>query len=220
VSDALQQAGVGAAISGITAYSDMTVIGEAFTVRLCEPGQSERPFNAYLDEVPPEAVIVVDFGGRHGISVFGGLMAAEALRRGASGAVVNGDVRDAAEAREIGFGLFALGLTPRSGRLDARLRSTNEPLEWEGVRVEPGDTIVADEDGVVVVPARHAAEVLERAALIEATDADLRTQIATGVPLAVALAKLGRDPELSDVLGGSPNVTGGQAASTRGRATR
>jgi regulator of RNase E activity RraA len=192
VSDALQQLGVGGVISGITAFSDLVVVGKAFTVRLCGPQGSGRPFNDYLEELSEDSVVVVDNGGRRGISVFGGLMAAEALRRGARGAIVNGDVRDVAEARELGFALFALGATPRSGRADARLAATNVPLDWAGVRIEPGDTVVADEDGVVVVPARHAADALGRAAAIEAADTVTLQQVASGVPLTAAQAGVAR----------------------------
>lgn len=187
--DALQDAGI---LSGITAFSELVVVGHAFTVRLCGPEDSERPFNDYLDELPEDSVVVVDNGGRRGISVFGGLMAAEALRRGARGAIVNGDVRDVGEARELGFGLFALGATPRSGRADARLEATNVPLDWDGVRIEPGDTVVADEDGVVVVPAQHAAEALGRAAAIQAADVATLQQVLSGVPLAAAQAGAAR----------------------------
>ncbi len=191
VADALQGADGGGVVSGISAYSDLVIVGKALTVRLCGPEESDRPFNDYLDELFDGSVVVVDNRGRRGISVFGGLMAAEALRRGARGAVVNGDIRDVAEARELGFALFALGATPRSGRVNARLEATNEPVDWGGTRIEPRDTIVADEDGVVVVPARHAGDVLERAAALQAADATKLEQVASGIPLAATHADLG-----------------------------
>lgn len=186
VSDALQELGEGGVICHFSAQSDLVVVGEAFTVRLCPPERSERPFNDWLDEVPEGSIVVLDNDGRRGMSVMGGLVAAEARRRGARGAIVNGDVRDVAEARELRFGVFALGATPRSGRPNVRVQATNEPITWDGVRIEPGDTIVADEDGVAVVPARHAAKVLERAAAIEARDAVVLKQVTAGVPLARA----------------------------------
>lgn len=179
----------GGVLSGVVAYTDATVVGAAFTVRLCPAGDdSDVPFNAYLDEVPPGSLVVVDNGGRRGHSVFGGLMAAEAARRGALGAVVNGDVRDVEEARHVGFGLFARGRTPVSGRPFARLAAARGRLDWEGVPVRTGDVVVADGDGVVVVPSEHAEAVLERARAIEERDARFAADVASGMPLTAARA--------------------------------
>ncbi len=190
VSDAMERIGLDGVLSGLVAYGDSVVVGAAFTVRLCRPEQSERPFNAYLDEVPAGSVIVIDAGGLRGFSVWGGLMSAEARRRGAVAAVVRGEVRDVAQARGMRFGLFALGLTPRSGRPLARLESTGVSIDWDGTTVESGDTVAADEDGVVVVPARHAQTVMDLAVEVEASDAALLEQVDSGVPLAVARESL------------------------------
>ena len=179
----------GGALAGIVAYSGGPVSGPAFTVRLCPPGESDRPLNAFLDDVPAGSVLVVDNGGRRGHSVFGGLMAAEARRRGAVAVVVNGEVRDVGEARRIGFGVFARGRTPVSGRSFARLAAIQEPLAWEDVTVFPGDVVVADGDGAVAVPAQRAAIVLERARLIEEEDTRLAADVASGVPLSLARAR-------------------------------
>jgi regulator of RNase E activity RraA len=92
----------------------------------------------------------------------------------------------------MGFGFFALGATPLSGTPLARLDRTGVTIDWDGVRVGPGDTVVADDDGVVVVPAGHAAAVLELAGEIEAADAELLRQVDSGVPLAVARKSLAR----------------------------
>lgn len=191
VADALLQLGFGGTFAGLVAHSEQPMCGEAFTVHLCPPGESDRPFNDFLEEIPPGAVIVVDNAGRRGSSVFGGLMCAESRRRGALGAVVHGDVRDVAEARQLGFGLYALGRTPRSGRPDSRLLATNQPVDWGGTRIEPGDLVVADGDGVAVVPSAHGATVAELARDIEASDAMLLDQVCRGVPLAVARAQRG-----------------------------
>jgi regulator of RNase E activity RraA len=196
VADAMQELGLDGALTGVTQYSGSVVVGTAFTVRLCSPEQSERPFNSYLDELTAGSVVVVDNDGRRGFSVFGGLMCADARRRGVLAAVVRGDVRDVAEARDLRFGLFALGRTPLSGRPLVRLEATNVPIDWDGTKIEPGDTIVADGDGVVVVPAADAKAVMELAAQIEASDAELLRRVNSGVPLGVARAALKRETGL------------------------
>lgn len=188
----MQKLGLDGFLGGLTSYGDAVVTGTAFTVRLCGPERSERPFNAYLDELPEGSVVVIDGGGLRGFSVFGGLMCAEARRRGAVAAVVRGDVRDGAQARQMGFGLFALGLTPRAGNHLARLEATNVPIDWGAVTVEGGDSVVADGDGVIAIPAARAEEVIELAAQIESSDAELMRRVESGVPLAVARESLAR----------------------------
>lgn len=190
--DAMQKFGLDGFLGGLTAYGDAVVIGTAFTVRLCSPEHSERPFNAYLDELPAGSVVVIDGGGLRGFSVFGGLMCAEARRRGAVAAVVHGDVRDAAQAKEMGFGLFALGLTPRAGTSLVALEATGVRIDWDDIAVAPGDTVVADGDGVIVIPAAHAEQVVDLAAQIESSDAELLRQVESGVPLSVAREALSR----------------------------
>lgn len=196
-SDALTQLAIdGGALTGLVAYTDWPVIGSAFTVRLCTPEESAFPFNSFLEDVPGGSVVVIDNAGRRGRSVFGGLMCAEVMRRGALAAIVKGDVRDVEEARSVGLGLFALGRTPVSGRPLTRLAAAGEAIDWGGVTIEPGDTLVADGDGVVVVPARHAAAVLRRARAIERDDAELMRQVRSGVPLAEARARQARTRQI------------------------
>jgi regulator of RNase E activity RraA len=192
-SDALTQVTAGGGVlTGLIAFTRRPVTGPAFTVRLCAPEESARPFNSFLDEIPAGCVIVVDNAGRRDASVFGGLMCAEATRRGALAAIVNGDVRDVEEARSLGFGLFALGRTPASGRPTARLAATGQAIDWRGVTIEPGDTVVADGDGAVVVPAGAAATVLPRAQAIEHADCEVLRLVRGGVPLAEARARQAR----------------------------
>jgi regulator of RNase E activity RraA len=209
VADAMQEVGLDGVLTGLSAYTTSVVVGTAFTVRLCLPEQSQRPFNAYLDELTAGSVVLVDNDGRRGFSVFGGLMCADAHRNGAVAAVVRGDVRDVAQARQLGFGLFAYGVTPRSGRPLVRLERTNVPIDWDGTKVQAGDTVVADEDGVVVVPARHAKAVVERAAEIEASDAELLRRVNAGVPLGVARATLQRELERPATRRSPPSARGG-----------
>lgn len=190
--DAMQKLGLDGYLSGLVAFGDAVVTGRAFTVRLCGPERSERPFNAYLDALSAGSIVVIDAGGLRGFSVWGGLMCAEARRRGVVAAVVSGDVRDAAQAKELGFGLFALGLTPRAGNHLARLESTGVTIDWRGTPVAPGDIVVADVDGAIAIPSSHAEQVVDLALEVESSDAELLGQVESGVPLAVARDLLAR----------------------------
>lgn len=127
----------------------MRLLGQARTVR-CAVGDNSA-LHAALEGVRAGEVLVVDAGGFTGSAVWGGLMTAAARRRGVAGLVVDGAIRDRAEIVVSGFPCFCRGVTPRGphkrsgGELDA-------PVACGGVAVSPGDLIVADADGVAVVP--------------------------------------------------------------------
>jgi regulator of RNase E activity RraA len=107
-------------------------------------------------------VIVVDAGGDEKFAVAGGNVCAVAQGRGVAGFVVDGVIRDIGEVRDHGFPVFARGLSPIPGG-----KAVAEPLNAEvtcgGVTVSAGDIVVADEEGIVVVPAADQAQVLAHA---------------------------------------------------------
>lgn len=132
------------------------VAGPAYPVR-CEPADNLM-LHAAIHRAPAGAVIVVEAGDRD-YAVCGGNVCAWAQKRGIAAFVVDGVIRDVAEVRGLGFPVFARGVIPipgdkrRSGVLDG-------PVRCGGVRVAPGDIVVADEEGIVVVERARAAEVL------------------------------------------------------------
>jgi len=104
-------------------------------------------------------VLVIGNQGSPDVAIFGGITATEAKLKGLSGLVADGKVRDIEEIRKLGFPVYARGTTPRvAGR--GSLGEVNVPTQCGGVVVEPGDIIVGDADGVVVVPWRKAPEIL------------------------------------------------------------
>ena len=94
------------------------------------------------------------------IAGMGGLMGTAMFSRGFSGAVIDGGVRDLPQLKKIGFPVYALGPVPSTSVGHYRFAGMNIPIDCDGVKVSPKDIIVADQDGVVVVPHEHAAEVL------------------------------------------------------------
>ena len=103
-------------------------------------------------------VMVVEDGAD--IAGMGGLMGTAMMARGYSGAVIDGGVRDVAYLRKIGFPVFATGIVPSTSVHHYRFAGAQIPVQCDGVPVNPGDIIVADSDGVVVVPKSEAGEVL------------------------------------------------------------
>jgi regulator of RNase E activity RraA len=135
------------------------VAGPAYPVR-CAPGDNLM-LHAAIYRAEPGAIIVTQ-GGDAEYALAGGNVCAVAQRRGVMAFVLDGVVRDIAESRERRFPLFARGVMPFPGAKDA-IGVLNGPIRCGGVLVSPGDIVVADEEGIVVVPAGKAAAVVAAA---------------------------------------------------------
>lgn len=143
------------------------IAGPAFTVRTAR--HDNLMLHAAIYRAEPGDVIVVEAGDEE-MAVAGGNVCAVAQRRGAAGFVIDGVIRDVAESRASGFPLFARGVSPIPGAKEGP-GEINGTITCGGVTVHPGDVIVADEEGIVVVPQAQAAEVLEKARAKAAADA-------------------------------------------------
>jgi 4-hydroxy-4-methyl-2-oxoglutarate aldolase len=144
------------------------VAGPAFTVR-CPPGDNLM-LHAAIHRAEPGAVIVVESGDMD-YALAGGNVCAVAQRRGIAGFVLDGLIRDVAEAREIGFPVFVRGVIPIPGSKSA-VEPLNVPVRCGGVTVGPGDIVVADEEGIVVVPRARQEQTLLAAQARLAKEAD------------------------------------------------
>jgi len=169
-------------------------VGPALTVRL-EPGNQVDCLDA-LAVAQPGDVIVVDAAGETETSVWGGLMAGLCKMKGVVGAVVDGAIRDTDEIRDLGFFIFSKAIVPRSthspfsGRLEPI--EINVPIQCGGVLVKPGDLILGDEIGVVVIPLERAAETLEKARAQAEKEEQTRARIREGKTVEELLAEFGR----------------------------
>ncbi|GAA2481173.1 RraA family protein [Streptomyces longisporus] len=135
------------------------VAGPAFTVS-CPPGDNLM-LHAAIHRAEPGSVVVVESGDLDW-ALAGGNVCAVAQRRGVAAFVLDGLIRDLAEVRQARFPVFARGVIPIPGAKSV-VRPLGEPVTCGGVRVEAGDIVVADEEGVVSVPAARGAEVLTAA---------------------------------------------------------
>jgi regulator of RNase E activity RraA len=145
------------------------IAGPAFTVRT---GRHDNlMFHAAIYLAQPGDVIVVEAGDDE-MAVAGGNVCAIAQRRGVVGLVVDGVVRDVVESRENGFPVFGRGVSPIPARRVGD-GGINVQVRCGGVVVNPGDVVVADEEGIVVVPRARAEDVLARAQAKVTADAAL-----------------------------------------------
>jgi 4-hydroxy-4-methyl-2-oxoglutarate aldolase len=135
--------------------------------------------------IKPGDVIVFDCGGHMASGPWGGNTGAGALVRGAAGIVIDGSTRDRAALRQMGFPTFCRAVTPVLAHGRFRIESFNEPItmaaQVEGrVAVNPGDFVVADDDGIVVVPSPLLLDVLEFAEFAERAEAEIRRAVESG----------------------------------------
>jgi len=148
------------AISGLMQISPGTkAVGPAVTVR-AYPGDWAKPVQA-VDRARPGDVIVISAGGL-GPALWGELATHSAIQRGVAGVIIDGAARDTGDIRALGFPLWARRVMSHAGEPKG-LGEIGVPLVVEGVRILPGDWIVADADGVIVVPANRAVEMANHA---------------------------------------------------------
>jgi len=144
-----------------------------------------------IDAAGPGDILVIDNGGRC-VSTFGGLATLAAKLKGIGGLVADGGVRDREEMLEHKFPVFARHMTPLTGRSRLAITGINESISCGGVRVRPGDAIVADGSGVVCVPAEHAEKVAELAEQYSHDDELAAAELAKGLSFREAMAKFRR----------------------------
>jgi regulator of RNase E activity RraA len=157
---------------------ELTTIGPACTVK-CFPGDNLMVHKS-LDIARPGDVVVIDTSSSSLTAVAGDLISTKARHRGIAGFVVDGLVRDLPEIRALGdFPVFARGVTP-IGPLHRGPGEINYPISAGGIVVHPGDVVVGDANGVVVVPLGVADELLRRLRERSAVEADYRAAVARG----------------------------------------
>src|SRR5215831_6358988 len=145
-----------------------------------------------IDSAPAGSiyVMVLEDGGDY--AGIGGLMATAMKARGLAGAVIDGSVRDTPQIRKLQFPVFSRGVVPSTTINHYRFAGANVPVTCAGVRVNAGDIITADEDGVAVVPKARAADVLKKAQDLDDTEHRMIPFIEKFKSIKEAVAKFGR----------------------------
>jgi regulator of RNase E activity RraA len=217
LSDALDWAGLGGQCLGLKPLRPgMRLAGRAYTVRY-QPGDLvPGTVGDFIDDVAPGAVVVIDNGGRLDATVWGDIMTWFASARGIAGTVIDGVNRDYDRAAELSYPVFSRGTYMRTGKDRVEVAAVEEPVSISGHLVRPGDLIVGDSDGVVVVPAEREWQVLGRAWTIHHTEQRIRDAIAAGMSLRQARAEFGYHRLQTPHTRGA----GGESAAGNGPGTR
>lgn len=132
------------------------ISGPAYTVK-CEAGD-HLMLHAAIYRASPGDIIVVEADDRYALA--GGNVCAIAQRRGIKGFVIDGAIRDVGEVRDMQFPVYARGVIPKPGA-KKRTSPLNQPIQCGGVTVNPGDIVVADEEGIAVLPKDDANDALD-----------------------------------------------------------
>lgn len=169
------------------------MVGEATTLRYIPAredlatveslGKRTHPQRKTIETIAKGKVLVADCRGEAGAAGIGAILAARLKARGAAGFVCDGGVRDVAQAVSVGLPLYAKGPAAPANVTRHHAADSGRPIACGGVAVFPGDVVVGDRDGVVVIPARLAREVAEAAHEQERLEDFLFAEVKAGAPL-------------------------------------
>ena len=189
ISDALDELQIAGALSGIAAQREGIgrVCGRALPVRFVRKandpdayrfgGGVGKPLELVLKTMKAGDMVVMDLDGATNASAWGGLASRLAQRRGVRGTIMWGTCRDLEEIRAVGYPVWAVGVCPRRSRNEFAFGSINQDITINGVVIQPGDYVVADESGAVCVPQARGEEVVALVDRIETQERVLEQQV-------------------------------------------
>jgi 4-hydroxy-4-methyl-2-oxoglutarate aldolase len=192
LSDALDRLGIAGQCLNIKPLDHrFRLTGRAFTILYGPAGTPPGTVGDYIDDVPPGSVVVLDNGGRENATVWGDILTWVSHKRAVAGTVIDGACRDTQLSRELGYPIYSRSYSMRTGKDRVQVEAMNGPVNIGDARVEPGDLLRGDADGVLVIPRVHEDAVLAAAEEIDAVEQKIRAAVNDGRTLAEARRQLG-----------------------------
>ena len=192
ISDAMDRLGVPGQCLNIKPLDPrFRLTGRAFTILYGPAGSPPGTVGDYIEDVPPGGVVVLDNGGRENATVWGDILTWVANRRGVAGTVIDGACRDTALSRELGYPIYSRSYSMRTGKDRVQVEAMGGPVNIGDARVNQGDILRGDADGVVAIPQAHEDAILANAEQIDAAESEIRRLVNEGNTLTEARAKLG-----------------------------
>lgn len=192
LSDAMDRLGIRGQCFGISSlHEEFRAVGRAWTIRYGLVGEGGGSVGDFIDDVPPGDIITIDNAGRLDATVWGDILTQVASLRGIAGTVIDGICRDVNRSFELNYPIFSRGHWMRTGKDRVRVEAYGEPVAVGGVRIEQGDWIKGDIDGVIAVPASRVGDVMALASRIREAEDAIRADVMNGVGLREARAAHG-----------------------------
>jgi 4-hydroxy-4-methyl-2-oxoglutarate aldolase len=187
LADALDQVGLRGAVIGIRPLFGMPkVIGRAVTIKITAAGMMKSKRHLGVDAIASAEsgdVIAIDNRGDTYNNCWGEILSCAAQQKGVSGVFVDGAARDVDFCQEIGFPVFARGVVPITARGRIMQEDFNCPIRLGDIQVRPGDIVVGDVNGIVVIPVERLDEVLTAAERILEKEEQMRADILAGMDI-------------------------------------
>ena len=192
ISDAMDRLGIAGQCLNIKPLDPrFRLTGRAFTILYGPAGTPPGTVGDYIEDVPVGGVVVLDNGGRENATVWGDILTWVANRRGVAGTVIDGACRDTALSRELGYPIYSRSYSMRTGKDRIQVEAMGGPVNIGDARVNQGDILRGDADGVVAIPQAHEDAILTNAEQIDAAEAQIRALVNEGHTLTEARKQLG-----------------------------
>lgn len=162
------------------------IIGPAVTIKVIASGLTKGKHHLGVNAISvanPGDVIIIDNGGRIDTSCWGGILSNGAKMKGVSGVVIDGACRDLDESIETGFNVYARGTVVATARGRVTEEATNVMIQVAGVQVRPGDIVMGDRSGVVIIPKERLDEVVLKAEELHRKETAMIKEILSGVSI-------------------------------------
>ncbi|HQL37432.1 MAG TPA: RraA family protein [Bacillota bacterium] len=194
VSDALDKMEIKCGCEGLKPIIEgKKFVGPAFTVRFGPRGSVKTKAGDFIDDAKEGEVIVIDNGGRKYCTVWGDILTNVAVAKKLAGTVIDGVCRDVDGIRELGYPMYTKGYFMVTGKDRVECKAVGEPVSICNVLVCPGDLVMADDSGVLIIPGDKAEEVLENALIIKSAEEKIVEATKAGLTLAEARKKFKYD---------------------------
>ena len=190
ISDALDKLRIPGQCLGIKPRNhDFRLAGRAYTI-LYGPLDAEKPGTVgdFIDKLGPGDVVVIDNGGREDATVWGDILTFLAHRKKLAGTIIDGACRDVHLCLSLGYPIYSRSYSMRTGKDRVQVDAEQVPVNIGDARVQPGDLVRGDADGVVCIPKSREDEVLAVAEQIDAAEGRIRALLEKGKTIAEARA--------------------------------
>jgi regulator of RNase E activity RraA len=192
LSDALDRLGIAGQCLGIKPLDHrFRLTGRAFTLLYGPSATPSGTVGDYIDDLEPDTVVVLDNGGRENATVWGDILTTVAHTRGVAGTVIDGACRDTHLSLSLGYPIFSRSYSMRTGKDRVQVEGTNCTVNIGDARVNAGDLLRGDSDGVIVIPKAHENEVLRVAEEIDSVEGQILKAVRDGSRLVDARKQFG-----------------------------